>query len=307
MKKNNVILYLCIAIFGVLGIYLTFIGGNIDKYDSKVEAYKIYQNESYDSDDGTIYYPIYYFKVNGKDYECKAKVGSSSYPNEKKNMVYYDSANPEKCKTEYEKSTNKVAGIVCLVVTVLMVYFFIIKKPSDNVNEFNQMAADDMEGQFQIDQEDVEKVVNVVEKVQLIYKRVIIGIIIVILSVFILIDTFIVKQTIVSSGYPEVIATYVDKKNDDESDIFDDCIYTFEDIHGRRQEIIVSISKETEPEEEIKIKYNENNPQDYYVEGSIMNRNEFIWYVVKVIVMVLLIILFFNKNLLNKINISTKK
>ena len=28
-KKNTILLYLCIAIFGVLGVYLTFIAGNI--------------------------------------------------------------------------------------------------------------------------------------------------------------------------------------------------------------------------------------------------------------------------------------
>ena len=86
--KNKVIVYLCAIVFGVLGVYLTFFAGNTDKYDSQTSAYKIEPNERYDSEDGTIYRPIYYFKVDGRDYECKTNSGSSSYPNEKKNTVY---------------------------------------------------------------------------------------------------------------------------------------------------------------------------------------------------------------------------
>ena len=55
------------------------------------------------------------------------------------------------------------------------------------------------------------------------------------------------------------------------------------------------------------IKYNENNPQDYYEEGAIMDKSEIIWYMVKIILMILLITLFFNKKLLCKINISSRR
>jgi len=96
MKDNKKLLYLCIAIFGIVGIYLTFISGNINKYDSKAEAYKIDPNESWDSDGSSVYYPIYYFKVNGKDYQCKSKTGSNLLPNKNQNTVYYNGANPEK-------------------------------------------------------------------------------------------------------------------------------------------------------------------------------------------------------------------
>lgn len=302
MNKNKIVIYLCVAIFGILGVYLTFIAGNTNKYDSKTRAYRIYPNESYDIDDGTTYYPIYYFKVNGKDYECGAKFGSSSYPNERKNMVYYDSENPANCRTEYEKSTGKFAGIICLIVTAVIIYFAIIKKPSDNLE-----TTTDIENQYSLDDENVQKIMGVVEKIQLIYKRVILGIIIVVLLVLILIDTAIFKQTIVAKDYPEATAVYVNKKSDGESDVFDEYIYTFIDTQGREQEIVVSISKEDEPKEEIKIKYNENNPQDYYGEGAVMDKSGIIWYMVKIVAMILLIVLFFNRKLLNKINISASK
>ena len=126
-KKNTIFLCLCIAIFGIAGIYLTFFKGN-EKYDSQTNAYQIYPNEIRDSHDYVSYYPIYYFKVDGKEYQCKAESGSTSYPDENKNIVYYDSANPEKCKTEYEKSSSIIVGIGCLVATGILIYFGLIKK-----------------------------------------------------------------------------------------------------------------------------------------------------------------------------------
>lgn len=304
MNRNNMLLYICIAIFGIVGVYFTFFAENISGYDSQTKAYRIYPNESYNR---STYQPIYYFKVNGRDYECKAKVGSSSYPSESKNTVYYDSANPTKCKTEYEKSTGKVAGIICLIVTVVIVYFFIIKMPSNRSEDFNQMQEIDIERQHQFEQENSEKIIGIIGKVQLIYKRVIIGIVIAILLFFILIETTIVKQTIVSKDYPEAIAVFVDRKTDGESTVFDDCVYNFTDKNGRQQKIIVSISKNDTPKQEIKLKYNEDNPQDYYEEGATMDKSGIIWYIVKIVALVLLIILFFNKKILNKINISTRK
>ena len=169
-KKKNILLYLCIALFGVVGVYLTFFQSDVSKFDSNTKAYRIYPNES-SSSDSTTYSPIYYFRVDGKEYECRSTTGSSSYPSNDKNTVYYDSKNPNNCKTEYETSTGKVAGIICLVATVAMVYFFIIKKPS-NLDQSSEREYSSSENIIQ-NPEDAEKVLNVINKVQLIYKRVI--------------------------------------------------------------------------------------------------------------------------------------
>lgn len=302
--KSKVIVYLCAIVFGVLGVYLTFFAGNTDKYDSQTSAYKIEPNESYDSEDGTIYRPIYYFKVDGRDYECKTNSGSSSYPNEKKNTVYYDSTDPSKCITEYEKSTSKFGGIVCLIATAVIVYFFIIKKPSNVSEGFNQFEGNNMPEGYQINEEDAEKVLGVIEKIQLIIKRVILGIIILVLLVFTLIDTAIFKQTIKARNYIETTATYVGQKNDDDDGPFKDYIYIFKDKVGNEHEIIISDTEEPISNNEIKIKYNENNPQEYYEEGATFDKSGIIWYIVKVVALILLIIVFFNKKILNKIGMS---
>ena len=249
---------------------------------------------------------IYYFKVNGRDYQCNSKAGSSSYPNESKNIVYYDSTNPEKCKTEYEKSSGKVGGIICLIVTAIIIYFGLIKKNSNNEDHANQVQEFDIEKQQQIE-ENIQKAEVIIEKIGLIYKRVILGIIIFILLILTLFDTMLFRQTIVAKDYIETTATYVEKKPNEEESIFDDYIYTFIDRQEKQQEIIVSISKNQTPNNEIKIKYDENNPQEYYEEGSIMDKSGIIWYIVKIVALILLVILFFNKKLLSKIHIAAGK
>ena len=305
MKKKELLVYLCIAIFGFLGLYFTFVTGDVNKYDRQTKAYRIDPNSSYDNDNNTIYNPTYYFKVNGKNYQCKSKYGSSFTPDDDKNMVYYDSSNPEKCTTEYEKSNGKIAGIICLIVTAIIVYFFFIKKTPDGDANSSQTQKIDIEKQRQIE-EKIKKVEKTFEEISIIYKRIILGIIIVVLSILILVDTAIIKQTITSRSYIETTAVYVDTKNESESEIFDDCIYSFKDKSGNQQEVIIGISKGDQPKDEIKLKYNGNNPQDFYEEGTTVNKSGIIWYIVKIVVVILLIIVFFNKRLLSKINIFVK-
>lgn len=155
-----------------------------------------------------------------------------------------------------------------------------------------------------------EKIQNapvIIEKILLIYKRIILGLIITILLINILFDAILVSQTIKARNYVEVEAVYVDKKIDSESSIFYDCVYTFVDKKGVQQEIIVSIPNGMSAEDTIRIRYNENEPQDYYEDGATYDKNEIIWYIIKIIVLVLLIVVFFNKKILSKINISMSK
>ena len=305
--KNKVIVYVILLVLGLLGIYLTFISSDTKKFDRETKAYKIEPNERYDSDDGIVYYPNYYFKVNGNEYICSSKSGSSSYPNESKNKVYYDSTNPEKCLTEYEKSSSKFAGIICLVVTIV---FFIIYQKKPSTNEFENKKFDDfnIEKQYEENErqqkirENIEKVAVVVDNIRLIRKRVILGIIIFILLIFNLFDTMLFKQTVTAKNYYDATAVYVKKKEEQDSNIFDDYIYTFNDKEGNRQEIIVNIAEDENPVEEINIKYNPNNPEEYFTDTALLDKSGLMWYGIKIVILVLLIFLFFNKRLLNKIN-----
>ena len=303
MEKNKKwLVYLCIVLFGGIGIYLTFISGNTSRYDSQIKAYQIDENEHYDSD-GTIYYPIYYFKVGDKEYQCKAKSGSSSAPNPKKNIVYYDSKNPEKCLTQYEKSTSRVGGIICIVVSLLILVLSFVKPSKKATESFQSNAAMDLERSDQL-REQMANVEDLIDKFQLIVKRVILGIIIFVLFLFNVFDFFIVRQTILSRNFIETTATLAGKSGESDSEITSDYVYTFEDKKGNQQEIVVSVFQDDVVENEIKIKYNEKDPQDFYEEGQTFDKSGLLWFGVKVVIMILLIVLFFQKKLLNKIHFS---
>lgn len=302
-NRNNIVVYIVLFIFGAIGIWLTFFASNTSKYDSKVKAYRIDPNLTYDSEgNAASYYPIYYFKIDTKEYECKTKAGTGTYPNEKKNTVYYDSSDPTKCKTEYESSTSRLGGIVFLGFTALVGLLSIITKINDEESN-NQIEEDDNENQ--IDSETIEKLTEVGDKIKLVCKRIVLGVIIVVLLVFTVIETFIFKQTIESKNYIETTATYVGIKEETTDEVFKEYIYVFTDKEGQQQKIIKTGTKEaSEMPEKLEIRYNENNPQKYYDDEGLLDNKEMIWYIVKVVALVLLIILFFNKKLLNNINIS---
>ena len=79
----------------------------------------------------------------------------------------------------------------------------------------------------------------------------------------------------------------------------------FTDKEGNEQSVIISVSQDSSPKEEIKVKYNENNPKDYYEETAILDKNGIIWFGAKIVIIIILVIIFFNKKLLSMINITS--
>ncbi len=151
---------------------------------------------------------------------------------------------------------------------------------------------------------DIQRTKAPMVKSKLIIKKIILGIIIAILAAMILIDSAIVRQTIAAKNYINT-TTYLSKKSENESTKFDDYIYIFEDKNGKQQEIIISISKNEKPKKNIKIKYDEKDPQRFYEEGQTYDKLGITWYIVKAVILILLLFLFFNKSLLNKTSILT--
>ena len=183
-----------------------------------------------------------------------------------------------------------------------------IKEKLNNTDEFNSYREEMNKKQLVINEKvnnTIENSVPIVGKIILIYKRIIIGIIIIILLAITLFDTIFIKQTIEARNYIETTATYVNRKIEEENDIFYDAIYIYEDNQGNQHEITINLYEE-EPKKEITLRYNPNNPQDYFEDGSIYNKSQITIYIVKIIALILLLILFFNKKLLNKINLSIR-
>ena len=144
-KTKKILLVFTIILFGGFGIYLTFISGNMNQFDSQTRAYKIEVVERTGSDD-TTYAPVYYYRVKGEIYTCESQISGSNYPNLKKNIVYYDSKNPEKCLTQYEKTSGRTFGIIMLALSILIAVLS-IRKPSTVSNSSKSNVTIDKETQ----------------------------------------------------------------------------------------------------------------------------------------------------------------
>lgn len=154
--------------------------------------------------------------------------------------------------------------------------------------------------------EDGAKTMNIVSTISLIYKRVVLGVVIIFMLCISLFDIGMLKQTIEARNYIDTTAQFVEIKEDEENSAFNEALYSFTDKNGQNQIIYVSVSS-SRPADEIKIKYDENNPQEFYEENQLLGKGGIIGAVVKFIIIALLIVLFFNKNLLSKIHITASR
>ncbi len=154
--------------------------------------------------------------------------------------------------------------------------------------------------------ESIQKVNDIVDNVGFIAKRVIIGSIIIVLFVLLLLDLMIIRQTIIAKDYISTTATFVTQKESEDESVPTENIYTYEDNNGNRHNIIARFTKEKGLTDTLNIKYNPKNPDKFYDEDELYGKGEIIWFVVKIIIEVLLIKLFFNKKLLYKIRFSTR-
>lgn len=110
--KKGIKFFLMFLFAGVflLGILLAILIMNIINYkslDSEIVPNHIEINTYKDSDGDTMYSPIYYYNIRGKEYKCSSQGGSSIMPSTKNRKVYFDSKNPTRCMTDYSRGNNK--------------------------------------------------------------------------------------------------------------------------------------------------------------------------------------------------------
>lgn len=113
-------------LFFIVLCFLTF-SGLIKKMsmDKTVEAYKIDENGYYDSEGAYLYSPIFYYSVDGKEYECRINYSSGSGVNSKQKNVYYNSANPQDCVTDYTVKPEIFMYFLCLFPVIFILVGFI--------------------------------------------------------------------------------------------------------------------------------------------------------------------------------------
>ena len=137
------LMFLLVGIF-FLGILLAILIMNIINYkslDSEIVPNHIEINTYKDSDGDTMYSPIYYYNIRGKEYKCSSQGGSSIMPSTKNRKVYFDSKNPTRCMTDYSRGNNKWILLFLLLPIVFIgtaVYNIIkVNKRIKLINELN--------------------------------------------------------------------------------------------------------------------------------------------------------------------------
>lgn len=106
----------------LMGSFLVTSYIELNSLDSKVTSTKVEVNSHLNDEGSRMYSPIYHYNVNGIEYSCVSNSSSSINPSTKNRTVYYDSANPEKCLTEYSKTSNNIF----LVFMLLPILFIVI-------------------------------------------------------------------------------------------------------------------------------------------------------------------------------------
>lgn len=116
------LMFLLVGIF-FLGILLAILIMNIINYkslDSEIMSNHVEINTYKDSDGDTMYSPIYYYNIRGKEYKCSSQGGSSIMPSTKNRKVYFDSKNPTRCMTDYSRGNNKLILLFLLLPIVFI-------------------------------------------------------------------------------------------------------------------------------------------------------------------------------------------
>ena len=107
--------------------------------DSSVMSDRV-EITSYDGENGTMYSPVYYYTVDGKEYECKSSSSSNSMPSEENKNILYNSKNPEKCYSPYTSKSNKILYFV-LFIPIIFLFVGVINvfKISKNIKRIKQL------------------------------------------------------------------------------------------------------------------------------------------------------------------------
>ena len=122
--KNGLLIIIVGLLFAGAGAFLIIRTNNkLKDLDGVTEATEINENcqEEMDTDGNkTICHPIYTYEVDGITYQCKSTDAGASSVNTKKDKVFYNTKNPDKCMTEFEKSSSWFLYIFIVIGIILI-------------------------------------------------------------------------------------------------------------------------------------------------------------------------------------------
>lgn len=122
--KNGLLIIIVGLLFAGAGAFLIIRTNNkLKDLDGVTNATEINENcqEEMDTDGNkTICHPIYTYEVDGITYQCKSTDAGASSVNTKKDKVFYNTKNPDKCMTEFEKSSSWFLYIFIVIGVILI-------------------------------------------------------------------------------------------------------------------------------------------------------------------------------------------
>lgn len=140
--KNFYFIFLAAGLLflAIISVILFFNFKQRNELDSQITSSHVDVRQHISDEGSTMYTPVYYYEVNGKEYACGSNASSSFNPGTGNKTVYYDSKNPEKCMSEFSNSIN---GWLLLFLLLPIIFIAIavvnIKKVNQRVKLINQL------------------------------------------------------------------------------------------------------------------------------------------------------------------------
>ena len=127
-RKKLPIVLLIIGIFFITIFGIVYFYGIYRKNSMKGEiiAYKVDPNGHVEKNGNYVYYPIYYFIIDGIEYTCNSSASSTKVPNVTGKVLYKEN-NPSECITDYVNANSDflllgvALGLVITVISILII------------------------------------------------------------------------------------------------------------------------------------------------------------------------------------------
>lgn len=141
--KNIYILFFIIGFIVLIVFGFIIVSNSLKKasLDSVVEAKLIVPNCHYNSEGTEMCSPIYYYEVEGIEYQCITNGSSSTSVDNNKNKVYYNSNKPNSCLNEYDESSFSFVYVILLLLSIgfILVGGFNIRKINKKIKKMKYL------------------------------------------------------------------------------------------------------------------------------------------------------------------------
>ncbi|MCR4753287.1 MAG: hypothetical protein K5837_02610 [Candidatus Saccharibacteria bacterium] len=110
-----------ISLLALLAFLIALYKMNDSQLDAQTTSTSATIHEKIDAENDTLYKPTYEFKVNDKTYICESFISSSIRPDEGNVTIYYESANPNNCASDYTRTGARFFYFFLIIPVVFII------------------------------------------------------------------------------------------------------------------------------------------------------------------------------------------